>query len=263
MKSVAVRDIVIGEGAPKICVPIVGVTREEILQEARLIAGSPADITEFRADYYDKVRDRDSLVEILIEIRQILGNTPLIVTLRTQEEGGCIAVSDSEYSGIIIRASRSGSVDLIDVQLYKGDELVRDIIENAHAAGVKVIVSSHDFTGTPFVAEIVGRLRRMQEIGADIVKIAVMPKTRRDVLTLLAAVDEMLTEYADRPVIAISMGEEGIVTRLAGEAFGSAVTFGCASRPSAPGQISAKDLKDAVEKLHEILKEGGQKNDQL
>ena len=257
MKTFTVRDVVIGEGIPKICVPLVGRTREEILQEARLIAGAPTDLTEFRADYFEGVLDYSRLEGVLYEIREIVGNLPVLMTLRSLEEGGCRTINDIEYSEINKKISSSGIVDLIDVELSRGDKLIRDIIDTSHAAGVGVIVSSHDFKGTPAAAAIVNRLRRMQETGADIVKIAVMPQARRDVITLLAAADEMLTEYADRPVIAISMSEPGMITRIAGEAFGSAVTFGCVSRASAPGQIGVYELKDITRVLHGLLKTGG------
>ena len=254
MKTVTVRDIVIGEGVPKICVPIVGTTREEIIQEARLISGIPADIAEFRADYYEDVLDYGKLEAILLEIRQILGNMPLLMTLRTNKEGGCIGISESEYSGINLRALRSGAVDLIDVELFSGDEVVRNVIKSAHEAGVKVIMSNHDFEKTPSEEELIWRLRKMQQTSADVTKIAVMPQTRRDVIRLLAAADEMTAKYVDRPFIIIAMGEPGMITRIAGEAFGSAMTFGCASRASAPGQIRVDELKDAVETFHGILK---------
>ena len=61
----------------------------------------------------------------------------------------------------------------------------------------------------------------MQELGADIPKIAVMPTCRRDVLTLLCATEEMYTEHADRPIITMSMAGTGLISRLCGEVFGS------------------------------------------
>ena len=253
VNTVTVRDVVIGEGIPKICVPIVGRNREDILQEARAIAGSPADLAEFRADHYDDLSDTGCLEAILGEIRAIIGNMPLLMTLRTREEGGCRDISDDDYLEINQRISGSGIVDLIDVEYFRGEEIVRGITESAHAAGVKVIVSSHDFTCTPPAPEITDRMRRMQETGADIVKVAVMPQTRKDVITLLAAADEMMSEHADRPVITISMAGPGVVTRIAGEVFGSAVTFGCASKPSAPGQIGVYELKDALSAVHSAL----------
>lgn len=84
----------------------------------------------------------------------------------------------------------------MDVEAFTGDEVVRDIIESAHESGVVVVASNHDFEKTPEKDEIVRRLRKMQELGADIPKIAVMPQSRKDVLTLLSATEEMVSEYA-------------------------------------------------------------------
>ena len=99
--------------------------------------------------------------------------------------------------------------------------------------------------------EIVRRLCKMQELGADIPKIAVMPTCRRDVLTLLCATEEMYTEHADRPIITMSMAGTGLISRLCGEVFGSALTFGAAKKASAPGQAAVNDLNNMLQFLHE------------
>ena len=135
----------------------------------------------------------------------------------------------------------------------KIDEIVKKIIEGAHAAGVKVVASNHDFFKTPDKDDIVGRLRKMQDLGADIPKIAVMPQNKKDVLTLLAATEEMANEYADRPIITMSMAGTGVISRLAGEVFGSALTFGAAAKASAPGQMGVQDLKQVLTLLHGAL----------
>ena len=127
------------------------------------------------------------------------------------------------------------------------------IIARAHDAGVKVIASNHDFFKTPEKDEIVRRLRKMQELGADIPKIAVMPTCRQDVLTLLGATLEMQEHYADRPIITMSMAGTGVVSRLTGESFGSVLTFGAASKASAPGQIGVEQLKQVLDIIHSSL----------
>ena len=152
--------------------------------------------------------------------------------------------------------AKSGYVDMIDVEAFTGNEEVREIIDTAHACGVKVVVSNHDFYKTPPKEELISRLCKMQELGADVPKIAVMPQSRRDVLTLLAATEEMVREYADRPIITMSMNGEGVISRLCGEVFGSAVTFGAAGRTSAPGQMQVKELKMVLEMLHGKLGTG-------
>ena len=93
----------------------------------------------------------------------------------------------------------------------------------------------------------------MQDLGADILKIAVMPNDKKDVLKLLAATEEMANEYADRPIITMSMAGTGVISRLCGEVFGSAVTFGSAKKASAPGQIDVEDLNQVLNLLHKSL----------
>ena len=253
MNTVKVRNIVIGEGMPKICVPIVGVTKEAILDEARAITKLPADVVEWRIDWFENVFDFAALEDVLKDLREVLGDMPILMTFRTSKEGGEKAIQDDVYADINIKAAQTGLVDMVDVEVFTGDEIVKKIIEGAHAAGVKVVASNHDFFKTPDKDDIVGRLRKMQDLGADIPKIAVMPTCKKDVLTLLAATEEMAREYADRPIITMSMAGTGVISRLAGEVFGSALTFGAAAKASAPGQMGVEDLKDVLTKLHNAL----------
>ena len=253
MNAVKVRNTVIGEGMPKICVPIVGVTKEAILDEARAITKLPADVVEWRIDWFENVFDFAALEDVLKGLREVLGDMPLLMTFRTSKEGGEKAIEDEVYADINIRAAQTGYVDMVDVEVFTGDEIVKKIIEGAHAAGVKVVASNHDFFKTPDKDDIVGRLRKMQDLGADIPKIAVMPQNKKDVLTLLAATEEMANEYADRPIITMSMAGTGVISRLAGEVFGSALTFGAAAKASAPGQMGVEDLKKVLTILHGAL----------
>lgn len=250
MNTVKVRDIVLGEGKPKICVPIVGVTKEEIIEEAKSFADIPGDIAEWRADWFADVSEPDKVIEVLGKLRETLGETPLLFTFRTAKEGGEKAISVGEYVELNKKAAAAGCVDMIDVEAFTGDEAVREIIEEAHRQNVKVIASNHDFEKTPAKQEIIARLCKMQELGADICKIAVMPQTRRDVLTLIMATEEMNTQYADRPMITMSMAGQGMISRLCGEVFGSALTFGAAKKASAPGQIPVEKLADVLNLIH-------------
>ena len=90
-------------------------------------------------------------------------------------------------------------------------------------------------------------------MGADIPKIAVMPRSRKDVLTLLAATEEMASNYADRPIITMSMSGMGSISRIACEAFGSCLTFGSGDKASAPGQIHAQELHSLLKSIHQAL----------
>ena len=250
MNTIKVRDIEIGAGAPKIIVPIVGVTKEDILNEAKTFDSIPVDVVEWRVDWFEHVFEFDKVEDVLKELRTVLGNIPLLLTFRTKKEGGEKAIDTKDYKDLNLRAAKTGYVDFIDVEIFTGDDVVREIIDGAHAVGVRVIASNHDFFKTPAKSDIIYRLRKMQDMGADIPKIAVMPQSRRDVLTLLSATEEMVTDYADRPIITMSMAGTGVISRLCGEVFGSSMTFGAAKKASAPGQMGVNDLNTVLDLLH-------------
>ena len=250
---VEVRGVRIGEGIPKICVPIVGTTRDEILAAAKSFESVKKDVVEWRADWFNGVFDFAQVEAVLKELRRVLGNTPILFTFRTANEGGEKAIEPAAYADLNKSAAATGLIDLVDVEAFTGDEVVRDIIESAHESGVVVVASNHDFEKTPEKDEIVRRLRKMQELGADIPKIAVMPQSRKDVLTLLSATEEMASKYADRPIITMSMSATGLISRLCGECFGSALTFGAVGKASAPGQMNASDLSEILNLIHTSL----------
>ena len=253
MNTVIVRNIEIGAGIPKICVPIVGVTREEILAAAETIKSTKADVVEWRVDWYEDIFDFAKTEETMKALREVLGETPILFTFRTSKEGGEKSIETENNVELNQNAAKTGLVDLVDVEAFTGDDAVKAVVETAHANGVKVIASNHDFHKTPAKDEIVSRLRKMQELGADIPKIAVMPQNKKDVLTLLSATEEMESEYADRPIITMSMSGTGVISRLCGEVFGSALTFGAVGKVSAPGQMGIEDLTTVLGLLHKSL----------
>ena len=253
MNTIKVRDIEIGAGAPKIIVPIVGVTKEDILNEAKTFDSIPVDVVEWRVDWFEHVFEFDKVEDVLKELRTVLGNIPLLLTFRTKKEGGEKAIDTKDYKDLNLRAAKTGYVDFIDVEIFTGDDVVKEIIDGAHAVGVRVIASNHDFFKTPAKSDIIYRLRKMQDMNADIPKIAVMPQNKKDVLTLLSATEEMTSLYADRPIITMSMAGTGVISRLCGEVFGSSMTFGAAKKASAPGQMGVKELETVLGLLHSAM----------
>lgn len=252
-KYVEVRGVKIGEGVPKICVPIVGKTKEEILAAARSFEDVALDVVEWRVDWFEGVFDFEKVEDVLKELRAVLGETPILMTFRTSKEGGEKSIEPEDYAKLNIKAAQTGYIDFIDVEIFTGDAIVTKIIDGAHAAGVKVIASNHDFHKTPEKSDIIYRLRKMQDMNADIPKIAVMPQNKKDVLTLLSATEEMTSLYADRPIITMSMAGTGVISRLCGEVFGSSMTFGAARKASAPGQMGVKELETVLGLLHSAM----------
>ena len=141
MNTCKIRNIVLGEGAPKVCVPIVGKTKVEIIDLAKKIKKVGADIVEFRADWFEYIFDFEKIEEVLKEIREILIETPILFTFRTLKEGGEMAIELKKYLELNINVINTGLVDAIDVEIFTGDEFVKAVVESAHEKGVKVILS--------------------------------------------------------------------------------------------------------------------------
>ena len=250
MNPITVKNVKIGEGIPKICLPIVGHTQYEITSQAMTIASLKPDIVEFRADWYDDCTDKTNLIEMLKLIRKLIDRIPLLFSFRTVGEGGVQKIEKALYNRINKTAIESGLIDMIDIELMLGDEFVTELTEAAHDNNIIVVMSSHDFKKTPKKEELLMRMDRMVSLGADIPKIAVMPESNRDVLNLLDTTDTFHNDHPDIPIITMSMDGKGVVSRLAGEIFGSSVTFGCARKASAPGQIEAGELAIVLRILH-------------
>ena len=227
MKTVTVKDLVVGTGAPKIIVSLMAKDIASVKSEALAYREADFDILEWRVDHYADLSNVESVMAAAKILRETMPEKPLLFTFRSAKEGGEQAISTEAYIAL-----NRAAID-------------------AHAHDVKVVMSNHDFHKTPEAEEIIARLRKMQSFDADIPKIALMPQSTSDVLTLLAATLEMQEQYADRPIITMSMAKTGVISRLAGEVFGSAATFGAVKKASAPGQISVNDLRTVLTILHQ------------
>lgn len=249
---VNVRNVEIGSGMPKICVPMVGHNKSEYEAEITSIQALAVDVVEWRMDFFEEVENIDRVLTMLAYLRESLGNMVILATFRTRQEGGEKAISKEAYVALNQAVIKSGYADLVDVELFTGDEEVAAIVTCAHEHGVKVIMSNHDFFKTPSYDEIMQRLSAMRVKGADIPKIAVMPQSNSDVLTLLQATSDM-AEQADCPIITMSMAGTGVISRICGEVFGSALSFGAAKKASAPGQVPVQELRNMLEILHKSI----------
>jgi 3-dehydroquinate dehydratase I len=253
MTKITVKGLDIGIGAPKIIVPIVGKTEQELVNEAEFLTQIDFDMVEWRADHFQYVDDIEKVKQTANKLHSIIGNKPILFTFRTASEGGVYPASVEFYIDLNKQMIKSGFIDLVDIEVFTGDKYVEEIVELAHQNKVFVIASNHDFEKTPPKDEIVARLRKMQDLGVDIPKIAVMPHSREDVITLLAATAEMKDKYACKPLITMSMAGKGAISRIAGGTFGSDLTFGAAKKASAPGQLDVKELRHILNVLDSSL----------
>ena len=245
MSCVDIRGCRIGEGRPKVILPIVERTEAAILEKTAQFSTLSADCVEWRVDWFEGFQSPAAIARCVQKLRVALRDKLLLVTFRTKAEGGEQALSHPEYLAFLRLILDTDCADLLDIEFFSAGERLPQWIATAHAAGVKVVCSSHDFQKTPPRAELVERMLRMQQAGADLPKLAVMPTCRTDVLELLAATVEMADHHPETPVITMSMGALGAVSRLCGEAFGSAMTFANPGTASAPGQVPL-DVVDTV-----------------
>ena len=248
---IEVKGVRIGEGMPKICVPVVGKTVDDILNQAGRVLYSPADLVEWRVDHFRRCMDVKAVLAALRKLSDRLEGRPVLFTFRTAKEGGERDISKKDYVALYEAVIASGYADLIDIEYRLGSDVTEHLNALARQKGVALVLSYHDFSRTPPEEEIIRRLTAMKNMGADIAKIAVMPRNARDVLSLLSATERMRWEKDPIPVITVSMSAMGLISRISGEIFGSAVTFASAGQISAPGQIDADEADRFLLTIHQ------------
>ncbi|MCI7738885.1 MAG: type I 3-dehydroquinate dehydratase [Lachnospiraceae bacterium] len=249
MESLKIRNMELGAGRPKICVPLTGSDQEQLQAEAEAAMKKSIDLVEWRGDCFCRVHDLTEMEQTAKILRQQMGDCPILFTCRTED--GRFSISIRDYIELNKRMIATGCIDLVDVELFMGDMVCRELVEYAHAHHVAVVISNHEFEKTPDVDVMVRRLQSMRYLGADVPKIAVMPKNNRDVLKLLQATDTFNQWFGDCPIITMSMGKMGVISRLCGETFGSALTFATVGKASAPGQISVDEVETILDILHQ------------
>lgn len=227
----------------KICVPIVGKNKKRMIEQAQKVLDMKPDMVEFRADYLDVV-EKEAVTSIAGEVKKVLGNVELIFTFRTKKEGGEREVSESEYKEICVAAA--DICDYVDVEIIGHLGIAKKLVSEIQNIGAKVIGSNHHFDKTPEDDEIIEIMKEMETAGADICKIAVMPREKEDVARFIK-LSEKLRDIISTPIITMSMGELGSVTRVCTAQTGSCVTFAVGVSASAPGQINAGMAKKLLE----------------
>jgi 3-dehydroquinate dehydratase-1 len=237
-----------GEGLPKICIPITGKTSDDILKEAQMAVKDGADLIEWRADAFANVTDTDKCLLVAGKIRSEFPDLPILFTYRTED--GAHTMETSKYIELNKTIANSSDVDLIDIELSKGDDICKELCEYIHSKNKLVVLSSHNFEHTPQTSDITSTLRHMKELGGDVPKLAVMPKTSLDVINILEGSIIYKEKYANGPFITMSMGDLGRLSRVSGELTGSALTFGVTENASAPGQIPISELRNILQTLH-------------
>jgi 3-dehydroquinate dehydratase-1 len=243
-KVIDIRGRKLGGETPLICSPLVGRTRERLLAEAAIVAAKKPDVIEWRVDYFGAIGDTHAVLDTGKALRAAVDDTPVIFTRRSSKEGGePIAIGDEGVVGLYDAVGASGLVDFLDFEMGNDPDHVKGVVASARSHGTRVILSYHNFGYTPGLEFLVQRFLEAERLGGDVAKVAVMPRDRADVLTLLAATSQAEAK-ARIPLISMSMGPLGAVTRMVGGVFGSSLSFAVGEGSSAPGQMPIADLKE-------------------
>jgi 3-dehydroquinate dehydratase-1 len=249
-----IADRVLGtEHGPLVCVPIVGRDRDAIRADVAVVAGLQPDLIEWRADFFDAVAREGEALALLSEMRAAAGTIPLLFTLRSRREGGePVALDEAGVTQLCVDVCGSRLAALIDVEMSMPGDHIDKVRAAARDSGTRLVLSYHNFDGTPALDELRGKFARAESLGADVAKVAVMPGDLDDVLVLLTATLRASRETG-LPLISIAMGPVGALTRAIGWHFGSAVTFAAAAHSSAPGQLSVEAMREIQRALEQHL----------
>lgn len=176
----------------------------------------------------------DFVLAQLEKVHEALPDTPPLLTLRrTAEDGSCPCDDDCHFA-LLRRAAEPGLVDITDIKLLMGDGPVSEVVAQVKTAGAATLLCNHDFERTPSRGVIAGCLKKMETLGADIYKIAVMPQSSQNVLAPFGTAYSIF-RTAFIPLTAVSIGRFDAVSRIMGEIFGSVMTSAAAEKVSAPG----------------------------
>jgi len=252
-RCVQLKNTMLGTGMPKICIPVMGKTVEEIGKAAKRAYEARADIIELRIDSFDSEPISETALAACREVKRNAPGTALLFTLRTVRDGGAGSENEKMYEELLDAVCSAHAADAIDCELSIGDEAFLRIVRKAHEESVAVVGSSHEFGEIGDMRRAAEWLIKQEELGADICKAAVMTRTKAEAFEaayVMAQADEKLSV----PMIAIAMGPAGAVTRIGAECMGSCLTFGTAGKASAPGQIDAEELRSVLEIVHNAVK---------
>lgn len=248
MMDVQVREVRFDAGKPKICVPILGKTFDEIIEQASE-AKNVAEVIEWRADYYEDLFDEEKLNQTLLALRDEIRNIPLIFNLRTERVGGTLDLPLNQYRQINEFVVSSRAIDLVDIEVSIVDTLSTTFIKWMQALDVRVIMSYYDFEQIPEDAVLLFRLNLIEHSGADLAKIVVTPKNEADVLRQMKIIMKAQT-FVTLPIISVLLGRLGKFAQVGGSLDGSCMTYGSLAGKAQPdAMIEAEKLAMIVNEL--------------
>ena len=247
MKKITVKNITLNEGLPKIIVPIVDQSKETILRTFKSYQFKEFDMIEWRIDYYEDILNIEKFTQLIDDIKFLNIHKPILFTYRSIKEGGQAQIEINLLKEIYKVALEADIFDIYDVELKQED--AKSIIEIIKQKQRIVLLSHHNFEYTPSNENILRIFNQMRDLNADILKLAVMPNTKQDVLRLMQFTLDC-SQCMEQPLITITMGELGKLSRISGQIYNSCCTFATVDHTSAPGQLNYEVVNDILEQLN-------------
>ena len=249
--TVTVGPLTLGTGIPKLCIPVVGATEVTFLANLHAAIQAEPDLIELRID----TLHQGDPEEVLRQAAKAASDIPLLLTCRSQRDGG--EGSPETYADLLFHLLHlNPGFSLIDLEISAGEPVFTRLRQAATDRGIPVIGSWHSFSGTPDADEILRRYTCIEAWGASVAKVALMTHCAEDVDRLCSCARQA-SALLRIPLIAISMGPLGARTRTDCEQIGSCMTFASAGTESAPGQMPAAAVREALRKRHDKLTEKG------
>ncbi len=245
---------VLGSTQPVIAVPLVGETRDAILKEAETVKSLNPDLIEVRADFWDFIEDTDKSIAMLKDIKAVMPDVPILLTVRIKAERGHQDVDTAKKFAFYERAVAEKLPAFIDVELAYGPEVIQNFKKKLAGTGIKLVVAYHDLKATPSSEEIKAIMEREIAAGGDVAKIVVKPNKEEDVLTFLNGTLSFRRANPNYPIIASGSGDVGRITRLIGGLFGIDLTFASGVKGSNPTQMPVAVVRDANNLIYPISK---------
>lgn len=230
-------------GRARIIVPVTARDAAGIEEELAALRDHPHDMVEWRVDrFMSGTAEGIAAAHGLVNWIMSQARVPVLTTVRTKDEGGAADLDADSYRAAVLALAEAS--DAVDVEIMR--DLRGQTITEARMRGAVVVASFHDFAGTPTAARLRELLGAQAATEADVMKFACTPSGPKDLLRVLEAQVWAREEFG-RPVIGIAMGELGTLSRLCGQALGNAATFATGGASSAPGQLTAEQVREVLD----------------
>ncbi len=214
----------------RVCLSVVLDDADNVEQLIERISEKSPDLVEFRLD---SVRDAD-VVERIGKVKPF----PAIATDKSNRES-------IEREKVLLTAAASG-FEYVDIDAAYPS--TSTLVPQAHDCGSKVIISFHDYFGTPTLSDLQGILMSERKSRGDLFKIVTTARHPRDNLTVLGFLE---SKPANTKLVSFAMGSIGVPSRVLSPLFGAEFTFAALTDDSATadGQLSIDRLRDAWQSL--------------